>query len=111
MQREPRSHWQTVYETKAPADVSWYQPIPERSLELIKATGLPPTTPILDVGGGASTLVDCLARAGYRDLTVLDIAPAALEVARSRLGSAAAAVEWLVTDITAFQPTRRYALW
>ena len=111
MTDDPRSHWQSVYQTKASSDVSWYQPVPQRSLELIQAAGLPPDSPILDVGGGASTLVDHLLAAGFTDLTVLDIAPAALAEAEARLGGAGGRVQWIAADIAAWQPTRRYCLW
>jgi len=108
---EPAGHWQRIYEIKSPSEMSWYQPVPERSLELIRATGVALDHPILDVGGGASTLVDHLQTGGYTDVSVLDIAPAALEKAQARLGPAAARVKWIATEVTAFRPTRRYALW
>ncbi len=104
-------HWQAVYETKAATDVSWYESVPERSLELIRATGLPPEAALLDVGGGASTLVDHLLAAGFRDITVLDVAPAALEESRTRLGSASDSLNWVAADATSWQPPRRYDLW
>ena len=104
MTSDPRGHWQTVYETKAPTDVSWYQPTPQRSLALIQSTGLPPSAAILDVGGGASTLVDHLLAAGFSDITVLDVAPAALEAAKARLGAAGAPVQMIAADVTAWQP-------
>ena len=90
-----QEHWQTVYKMKASTDVSWYQPIPQRSLALIQSTGLPPSAAILDVGGGASTLVDHLSAEGFSDITVLDIAPAALEATKVRLGTAGAAVQMI----------------
>ena len=77
-----KSHWERVYAEKKTDEVSWYQPNPARSLELIRATGVSPAEPILDIGGGASALVDNLLAAGYRDITVLDIAAAALEPIR-----------------------------
>lgn len=104
-------HWQRVYQANAPTEVSWYEAVPQHSLDLIQATGVHHTAPIIDVGGGASRLVDHLLMAGYSDLTVLDIAPAALENAQSRLGDAAAAVNWVVSDVNSFHPKRRYALW
>ena len=107
----PAEHWQTVYETKSSTDVSWYQPVPQRSLALIQSTGLPPDAAILDVGGGASTLVDHLLAAGFSDITVLDVAPAALEAAKVRLGAAGAPVQRIAADVTAWQPSRRYDLW
>lgn len=105
------SHWQRIYQTRSPAEVSWYQSFPQRSLELIQAAGLAPFEPILDVGGGDSPLVDHLLRSGYTDVTVLDIAPAALQHAQARLGTAGARVKWITCDVTAFEPERRYALW
>jgi len=108
---DPAAHWQRIYETRSPTEVSWYEPVPERSLELIRATGIPLEAPILDVGGGASLLVDHLLRSGYTDLSVLDLSPAALEQARTRLGPVAGRVTWIVADITGFVPERRYVLW
>ena len=111
MSDDLRDHWQEVYATRAPTEVSWYQPVPERSLALIRETGVPPDAPLLDVGGGASMLVDHLLLAGYTDLTVLDISGTALAAAQARLGAAAARVRWIETDITGFAPERRYTLW
>jgi SAM-dependent methyltransferase len=111
MSDELRDHWQRVYATRAPTEVSWYQPIPEGSLALIREAGVPLDAALLDVGGGASTLVDHLVADGYTDVTVLDIAAAALAAARARLGEAAAHVQWIEADITGFAPERRYALW
>lgn len=104
-------HWQQVYETQSPATASWHEAVPQRSLELIQATGVALTASIIDVGGGESRLVDHLLARGYTDVSVLDIAPAALEQARARLGAAATGVKWIASDVTAFQPDRRYALW
>jgi trans-aconitate methyltransferase len=106
-----QEHWQTVYKIKASTDVSWYQTIPQRSLALIQSTGLPPSAAILDVGGGASTLVDHLSARGFSDITVLDIAPAALEATKVRLGTAGAAVQVIAVDVTTWKPPRRYDLW
>jgi len=111
MSRDSAGHWETMYEDSNPTELSWFEPVPSRSLALIQATGLPPDAPLLDVGGGASSLVDHLLAAGYTDVSVLDIAPAALAQVRARLGPAARRVEWIVADVTAFQPKRRYAMW
>jgi SAM-dependent methyltransferase len=105
------THWEGVYRTRDPGTVSWFQPVPTPSLELIRATGAPPSTAILDVGGGASSLVDHLLAAGYSDVTVLDIAPTALLRTRERLGPAAGRVSWIEADVTRFVPARRYGLW
>jgi len=106
-----QAHWQNVYETKAENEVSWYQDHPDSSLALIKACGLGAAARIIDVGGGASRLVDHLLELGYASLAVLDIAPAALERTRRRLGGRAARVEWLAADVTRWMPPCRFELW
>ncbi len=111
MPDDSSAHWQAVYRRNPPTAVSWFEPIPRRSLDLILATGLEPDDPVLDVGGGASTLADHLLDRGFTDLTVLDIAPAALEAAKSRLGARADRVTWVAGDVLSFRPARRYALW
>lgn len=95
-----KEHWERVYQTKAATQVSWFQEKAERSLRLIRETGVGPDAAILDVGGGASVLVDDLLAEGFRDLTVLDLSGAALQAARKRLGPAADQVRWLEADIT-----------
>lgn len=94
-----QTHWDQVYRTKASTQVSWYRPHLERSLELI-AQGGPCTARVIDVGGGASTLVDDLLDRGYENVTVLDISEAAIEVARERLGARAGRVNWVCADVT-----------
>lgn len=107
-----QTHWSQVYTRKAPGDVSWYQPRPETSLNLIQQTSLPASSPFIDVGAGASTLVDHLIAAGYTDLTLLDIAAESLAVSRQRLGAAGAGLTWLVGDVTTVTlPTAHYQLW
>ena len=106
-----KEHWNEVYQTKSPDEVSWYQRRPELSLGLIAATGAAKNAGIIDVGGGASTLVDCLLEAGYTSLAVLDISGAALNHTRSRLGERAIGVEWFEADVTSFQPPHRFAVW
>ena len=111
MTAERRKHWDGVYSSKASTEVSWYQERPDRSLELIGASGLSLNAPIIDVGGGASTLVDHLLDAGYGDLTVLDLTETALEHSRERLGERADSVNWIVSDVVHFEPQRLYRLW
>lgn len=111
MSTNRKTHWQQVYGEKQPTDVSWYQPIPEKSLQLIRATGVQHGDPVLDAGGGASTLVDHLLREGYTDISVLDISANALERSRARLGEAGQNIHWIESDVIDFQPLRRYALW
>lgn len=107
-----KEHWETVYSTKPIDGVSWFQEHAEQSLRLIGATGVPRSAHIIDVGGGASTLVDDLLLNGYSALTVLDLSAAALSAARTRLGSRAAAVHWLEADITtAVLPANEYDVW
>lgn len=104
-------HWQQVYETKNSEEVSWYQANPTISLELIEQAGLSKADPIIDIGGGASLLVDHLLRLGYSNLTVLDIAPRALELAKLRLGSRAESIHWICEDMTEFHAEHGYSLW
>ena len=105
-----RSHWEDVYRRKSAQDVSWYRPHLDRSLAWI-AREAKPSQAIVDVGGGASTLVDDLLRRGFGDVTVLDVSGEALAASRQRLGAAGAGVHWLEADITAWRPERRYAVW
>lgn len=106
-----RVHWDGVYQTKSPTQVSWYQPAPTVSCDLIRNAGISMEAPVLDVGGGASTLVDSLLDKGFTDVTVLDISVLALDHAKERLGERAAAVNWIAADITQWQPPRCYRLW
>jgi len=111
MNTSRKLHWENVYTTKEAVSVSWYQPVPAKSLGLIRSTGVSPQAAILDVGGGASTLVDNLLDAGYQDLSVLDIASSAFTQARARLGAIANQVKWIESDVTEFEPPRSYAIW
>lgn len=106
-----RQHWETVYQNKTADEVSWYQQRPELSLQLIWQAGMDRQKPLIDIGGGTSTLVDCLLQEGFTDLSILDIAELALLAARHRLGDAAGKVTWIQSDITEFNPVRRYRLW
>ncbi|HET7832955.1 MAG TPA: class I SAM-dependent methyltransferase [Gallionella sp.] len=109
---QTKEHWEKVYSTKATDAVSWFQEHANVSLDLIKGTGAGRDAGIIDVGGGASTLVDDLLASGYTDLSVLDLSGAALAAARQRLGPRAAAVQWLEADITtADLPANRYDVW
>lgn len=107
-----QAHWESVHAIKGPEDVSWYRPHLDRSLEFIEKAGLDHGAHIIDVGGGASTLVDDLLDRGYRNVTVLDISPTAIGRARKRLGHRAAEVAWRVGDITQVElPSAHYDLW
>ena len=110
MNKKP--HWEHIYESRAPTQVSWYQEHARFSLEYIRKTGIQKTDAIIDVGGGASRLVDDLVADGYRQISVLDISAAALQLARKRLGTYAADVTWMEADITqADLPAQAYDLW
>ena len=106
-----KQHWEHVYETKGPTELSWFQAVPSTSMALIQATGVPTEAPIIDVGAGVSSLVDELQNSGYSNITVLDIANAAIVVARARLGDAASAVKWVSADVLEWVPKGRYYIW
>jgi hypothetical protein len=106
-----QEHWDRIYRTRAPDTVSWYQPTPESSLRALDEFRVPATASLIDIGGGASCLVDALLERGWADLTVLDIAESALGVAKRRLGPAADRVRWVVADVTAWRPGRVYDVW
>ena len=109
---DARAHWERVYQTKSPAETSWYEPHLQTSLEWMEHAAGERSASIIDIGGGESTLVDDLLATGYRDLTVLDIAEAALEKSRKRLGEAAKTVRWIVGDVTTVAlPVRAYDVW
>jgi SAM-dependent methyltransferase len=103
-------HWQQVYQTKADDAVSWFEASPDTSLDLLDAAGLTQNDAVIDIGGGASRLVDALVARGQAHVSVLDLSAAALDVARTRLGDAAS-VDWIVSDVLAWQPSRRYRFW
>jgi SAM-dependent methyltransferase len=106
-----KNHWETVYETKNPDQVSWTQELPIDSIELIELFNVTKKASIIDVGGGDSKLVDYLLREGYEHITVLDISAKAIEKAKNRLGEQAKKVNWIVCDITKFEPKEKYDVW
>lgn len=109
---DPKTHWDKVYASKQPSDVSWYQPHLRMSLDLIRRSGVTQGDPLIDVGGGASTLVDDLLDAGFHNLTVLDISSKAIDASKVRLGTRAALVRWVADDILHVPlDNGRYALW
>jgi SAM-dependent methyltransferase len=108
---QAQEHWNRAYSTKAENEVSWFQRRPEKSLALIEAAAPDRSVPIIDVGGGASMLVDELVRAGYADVSVLDISEAALARSKARLGAKADGVSWIVADITSWRPERTWGVW
>ena len=107
-----KSHWENICTIKAPTEVSWYQPHPETSLKLRDSAGVSKEAQIIDMGGGASTPVDDLLSQGFQNITVLDIASAALEKSKARLGAWADSVTWLKADTSHVSlPHQKYDLW
>ncbi|MCK5001381.1 MAG: class I SAM-dependent methyltransferase [Gammaproteobacteria bacterium] len=106
-----KSHWDNIYKDKPALEVSWYQSEPVLSLQLIHNTQLASDAAIIDVGGGASVLVDHLCNEGYSNVAVLDISTNALACAKDRLGDKAGSVEWFDEDITRFNPPHQFLLW
>ena len=106
-----KEHWESIYQTKNPNEVSWYQKKPQSSLDLIAETGLDKDATIIDIGAGDSKLVDKLLALGYRNITVLDISSNALNKAKNRLGNRANAIKWVVSDLREFETSDRYNLW
>ena len=111
---EPASyvdHWQQVYAARNEEDLSWFEPVPGISLDLLLTPSLQKDAEILDVGGGASHLVDALLDRGFIHVSVLDIAASALEKSQSRLAEKASSVRWILSDITQWQPEKKYNAW
>jgi SAM-dependent methyltransferase len=106
-----QDHWQKVHREKGEYQVSWYQDQPTISLELINAVCAKASSAVIDIGGGASRLVDALIDKGYCDLTVLDLSESAVSISKTRLGPRASGVSWIVADVTQWVPIRQYDLW
>ena len=106
-----QKHWEGIYRRTTPENLSWYQNEPVLSSELIAAVCLSRDDAVIDVGGGASVLVDRLIRDGYRDITVLDISATALTASRTRLGDFGGDVTWREADVTLYESEQQYALW
>ena len=106
-----KEHWENVYKDKSPLEVSWYVNEPVLSLQLIANTQVASNSPIIDIGGGASVLVDHLCDKGYNNLSVLDISANALACAKDRLGDRAGKVGWYDDDVTCFEPPQQFSVW
>ncbi len=104
-------HWDLVYETRNPDQLSWTEEIPKTSLYFIHSFGLSKTSKIIDIGGGDSRLVDYLIAEGFENITVLDISAKALEKTKKRLGEKAQKINWVVSDITEFSPDSTFDIW
>jgi hypothetical protein len=111
MKDQLKAHWEDVYSTKSPDQVSWTETKPEHSLALIQDANTAKNSAIIDIGGGDSLLVDYLLQDGYSDITVLDISAKAIERAKKRLGEKSGEVTWLVSDILDFKPEKQYVTW
>ena len=108
---EQQNHWDKIYSTKQPNEVSWTQDIPKTSLDFVHNAKLDKTANIIDIGGGDSKLVDFLLDEGYENVSVLDISEQALTRAKLRLGDKASKVNWIVSNITDFHPTTSFDFW
>ena len=111
MDMNRKNHWEAVYETKQPNEVSWTQEKPETSLDFILEIHFEKSAKIIDIGGGDSKLVDFLLDEGYENITVLDISANTLERAKKRLGKKSEKVNWIVSDISEFKPKTTYDIW
>lgn len=106
-----RTYWNKIYASKSENEVSWFQESPAPSLELIARVGATPRSAVIDIGGGASRLVDALVAQGFEDITVLDLSAAALAAAKARLGGKADQAQWLVADVAKWTPSKVYDIW
>jgi SAM-dependent methyltransferase len=104
-------HWDAIYGTRAPEDVSWYEPVPAVSLRIVRAAVADGARSVIDVGGGASRLIDHLVSLNLDRLAVLDLSSTAIDIARKRLGAAAETVEWIDADVTDVADLGRFAVW
>lgn len=108
---ERKTHWENIYRKRKSEELSWYQELPETSLNIINSLQVPPSKPVIDIGGGDSHLVDSLLSSGFTDISILDISLNALERSKSRLAERAQNVTWICEDVAAFQPKSKYVLW
>ncbi|WP_406843459.1 class I SAM-dependent methyltransferase [Flavobacterium soyae] len=108
---DKKKHWENIYQTKKLTEVSWYQRVPQTSLDLLKEYNVPYNAKIIDIGGGESFFVDHLLKLGYSDITVLDISEEAIIKTKKRLGKEAVKVNWIVSDVVDFKPVFKYDFW
>lgn len=111
MEANRKDHWERVYEEKAEDELSWHQDVPTVSLELAELAGLTADWSVVDIGGGTSRFVECMAGLGVDDLTVVDLSRTALDANRKSLGAHGASVKWVATDVTTWDPGRQFDLW
>jgi ubiquinone/menaquinone biosynthesis C-methylase UbiE len=106
-----KEHWEQIYQSKKDNEVSWYQDIPKLSLELIHSLKLARNAEIIDIGGGNSNLAAKLLELGYGNLSILDISAKALERTQLKLGDRAKLVQWIVSDVLFYKPSKKFDLW
>ena len=106
-----QAHWENVYTTKDENAVSWFQERPDISVDLVRVTGVDASASIIDIGGGASRLIDALIDEGFKTVTVIDLSEKALATSKARLGARGANVQWVVADITKWEPSQTYDVW
>tara|TARA_A100001015_G_scaffold146922_2_gene162882 strand:- start:7483 stop:8121 length:639 start_codon:yes stop_codon:yes gene_type:complete len=106
-----KDHWNKVFKTKTPQEVSWTEAYPKNSIDFINTLNLNISLPIIDVGGGDSHLVEALLEKGHTDVSVLDISKTAIKNAQERLGNRSKKVTWIISDILDFKPKKKYTLW
>ena len=111
MSGHQKDHWEKIYSSKAPEEVSWYQQYPKTSMEFLDYFNLPLSASIIDIGAGDSFFVDALLEKGYSNIYVLDISSNAIERAKKRLGKNASKIHWIVSDVTEFKPMVQFDFW
>lgn len=108
---DQKQHWENIYDTKKEQDFSWFQEYPKTSVEFLALFNLPKNANIIDIGGGDSHFADALIELGYTNIFVLDISATAINRAKARLGNKASNVQWIVADVTTFEPSVQFDLW
>ena len=111
MENKMKLHWENVYNKKNENEVSWYQKVPNISLDIIKSLDLNLNSKIIDIGAGESRLVDHLLDLGFNNIDVLDISKKSIEKTKNRLGLKSNKINWIVSDINDFKPEKKYDLW
>lgn len=111
MTKDTKAHWETVYQTKSPDQVSWTQEYPELAINYLTDLNLPKDAAIIDIGGGEAAFAEAAMDLGYTNISVLDISEAALANAKNRLGAKSEALKWIVSDILSFEATEKYEFW
>ncbi|HLN72244.1 MAG TPA: class I SAM-dependent methyltransferase [Prolixibacteraceae bacterium] len=106
-----KHHWDTIYQTKAENEVSWYQTYPSSSMKMIESYNLPLNANIIDIGGGDSRFAEALIDKGYTNIHVLDISESAIRRAKERLGEKSSVIQWIVSDVTDFEPSVKFDCW